>query len=154
MQSQKELADRLQHVLEWCRQAGNKTKSSSSNIPIESKVTKTNYLGCILIWRKLTILCESQVFQFLDTDNRVRVTYVRNAGLTSSVRTRRHLHPEFNIFDRNTDPALDELTELAAVLCGADYAYIGWMDFNRLWFKARFGFKAIEQARPLRRANG
>ena len=42
------------------------------------------------------------------------------------------LHPEFNIFDRNPDPALDELTELAAVLCGADYGYIAWMDFNRL----------------------
>ncbi len=58
-----------------------------------------------------------------------------------------YLHPEFNIFDRNPDPALDELVELAAVLCGADYAYIGWMDFSRLWFKARFGFKAIEQSR-------
>ena len=58
-----------------------------------------------------------------------------------------YLHPEFNIFDRNPDPALDELVELAAVLCGADYAYIGWMDFNRLWFKARFGFKGIEQPR-------
>jgi two-component system sensor histidine kinase VicK len=57
------------------------------------------------------------------------------------------LHPEFNIFDRNPDAALDELVELAAVLCGADYGYIGWMDFNRLWFKARFGFKAIEQPR-------
>lgn len=57
------------------------------------------------------------------------------------------LHPEFNIFDRNPDPALDELVELAAVLCGADYAYIGWMDFNRLWFKSRFGFKGVEQPR-------
>jgi PAS domain S-box-containing protein len=57
------------------------------------------------------------------------------------------LHPEFDIFDRNPDPALDELTELAAVLCGADYAYIGWMDINRLWFKARFGFNAVEQPR-------
>lgn len=57
------------------------------------------------------------------------------------------MHPEFNIFDRNPDPALDELVELAAVLCGADYAYIGWMDFNRLWFKARFGFKGVEQPR-------
>jgi PAS domain S-box-containing protein len=53
--------------------------------------------------------------------------------------------PELNIFDRNPDPALDELTELAAVLCGADYAYIGWMDFNRMWFKARFGFKGTDQ---------
>jgi len=58
-----------------------------------------------------------------------------------------YLHPEFNIFDRNPDPALDELAELAAVLCGADYAYIGWMDFNRLWFKARYGFKGVEQAK-------
>jgi two-component system, OmpR family, sensor histidine kinase VicK len=54
---------------------------------------------------------------------------------------------ELSIFDRNPDPALDELTELAAVLCNADYAYIGWMDFNRLWFKSRFGFKAPEQPR-------
>jgi PAS domain S-box-containing protein len=54
---------------------------------------------------------------------------------------------EFNIFDRNPDPALDELVEFAALLSGANYAYIGWMDFNRLWFKAQFGFKATEQPR-------
>ena len=51
------------------------------------------------------------------------------------------------LFDRNPDPALDELTELAAVLCGADYAYIGWADYGRLWFKSRFGFKAGDQPR-------
>lgn len=54
---------------------------------------------------------------------------------------------EPNFFDRNPDPALDEIVELAAVLCGADYAYIGWMDLNRLWFKARYGFKSVEQTR-------
>ena len=54
---------------------------------------------------------------------------------------------EMSIFDRNSDPALDELVELAAVLCDADDGYIGWMDFNRLWFKARFGFKATDQPR-------
>ena len=57
------------------------------------------------------------------------------------------VRPEIGVFDRNPDPALDELIELAAVLCNADYGYIGWMDFNRLWFKARFGFKATEQPR-------
>ena len=57
------------------------------------------------------------------------------------------LRQEFEIFDRNPDPALDELTELCAVLCNADYAYIGWMDFNRLWFKSQFGFTAQEQPR-------
>ena len=40
--------------------------------------------------------------------------------------------PEFELFDRYPDSALDELTELAAVLLDADYAYIGWMDFDRL----------------------
>ncbi len=54
---------------------------------------------------------------------------------------------EFDIFDRNPDPALDELTELAAVLGGADYAYMGWMDFSRLWFKSRHGFRATDQPR-------
>jgi PAS domain S-box-containing protein len=50
-------------------------------------------------------------------------------------------------FDLNPDPALDELTELSAELSSADYAYMGWMDFNRLWFKSQFGFKAQEQPR-------
>src|SRR5271165_3384674 len=53
----------------------------------------------------------------------------------------------FDIFDRNQDPALDELTGLASVLCGSDYAYTGWMDSKRLWFKSNFGFKAPEQPR-------
>jgi PAS domain S-box-containing protein len=59
------------------------------------------------------------------------------------------LQAELSLFDRNPDPALDELTELAAVLSSADYAYIGWMDYNRMWFKARFGFKAADQSRAV-----
>lgn len=57
------------------------------------------------------------------------------------------LRAESSMFDRNPDPALDELTELAAGLCGAEYAYIGWMDYSRLWFKARYGFQGSEQTR-------
>jgi PAS domain S-box-containing protein len=53
----------------------------------------------------------------------------------------------FDIFDRSPDPALDELVGLAAVLCGADYAYTGWMDSKRLWYKSHFGFAAPEQSR-------
>lgn len=55
----------------------------------------------------------------------------------------------FDLFDRDPDAALDELTSLAAVLCGADYAYTGWMDARRLWFKSQYGFKAPDQARGL-----
>lgn len=57
------------------------------------------------------------------------------------------LHPEYSVFDRNPDPALDELVELTAILCGADFCYIAWADYNRLWFKSRYGFKGIEQSR-------
>jgi PAS domain S-box-containing protein len=49
--------------------------------------------------------------------------------------------------ERNPDPALDELVRLAAVLSGADYAYLGWMDSARLWFKSTYGFSAREQDR-------
>jgi two-component system sensor histidine kinase VicK len=48
--------------------------------------------------------------------------------------------------DLEADPALDELIELAALLCGADYAYLGWVDAGRLWFKSRYGFEATEQS--------
>jgi two-component system, OmpR family, sensor histidine kinase VicK len=55
--------------------------------------------------------------------------------------------PEFDLLDRSPDPALDELTGLAAVLCDADYAYVALVDANRLWFKARHGFQAADQVR-------
>ena len=47
--------------------------------------------------------------------------------------------------DQAPDPAFDELVRLAAVLSGADYVYIGWIDSNRLWFKSTYGFAAREQ---------
>ena len=55
--------------------------------------------------------------------------------------------PEIDVLDRSPDPALDELTGLAAALCGASFAYVGWMDSNRLWFKSQHGFVATEQPR-------
>jgi two-component system sensor histidine kinase VicK len=54
---------------------------------------------------------------------------------------------EYEAFDRSPDPALEELVRLAAVLSGADYAYLGWMDASRLWFKCTYGFLARDQDR-------
>jgi two-component system sensor histidine kinase VicK len=51
------------------------------------------------------------------------------------------------VWDRSPDPALEELVRLAAVLSGADYAYLGWMDSSRLWFKCTYGFMARDQDR-------
>jgi len=55
--------------------------------------------------------------------------------------------PEAAIFDSTPDPALDEIVHLAAVLSGADYAYLSWMDSNWLWFKSTHGFYARKQVR-------
>ncbi|MGH9589022.1 MAG: PAS domain-containing protein, partial [Terracidiphilus sp.] len=57
------------------------------------------------------------------------------------------LRPEPEVSGGEVDPALDELIELAAVLCGADYAYLAWVDANRLWFRSGYGFAATEQPR-------
>jgi len=51
------------------------------------------------------------------------------------------------------DPALDELVELAAALCGADYAYLGRLDESHLWFRSRYGFEAAKQARATTACN-
>jgi two-component system, OmpR family, sensor histidine kinase VicK len=51
---------------------------------------------------------------------------------------------ELDSSERSSDPALDELIEFTAILAGAAYAYIGWLDFNRLFFKSRFGFEATD----------
>ena len=48
-------------------------------------------------------------------------------------------------FDSNPEPALEEVLRLAAVLSGADYAYLGWADSSRLWFKCTYGFLARDQ---------
>lgn len=54
---------------------------------------------------------------------------------------------EPEVIDRAPDPALEELVRLAAVLSGADYAYVSWMDSNRLRFKSTYGFMAHDQNR-------
>jgi two-component system sensor histidine kinase VicK len=50
-------------------------------------------------------------------------------------------------FPAAPDPALEELVRLAAVVSGADYAYIGWMTTTRLHFKVTHGFMAQAQER-------
>jgi len=47
--------------------------------------------------------------------------------------------------DRTPDPSLDELVGLAAALSRADFAYLGWMDGDRLRFKSTHGFAANNQ---------
>jgi two-component system, OmpR family, sensor histidine kinase VicK len=56
---------------------------------------------------------------------------------------------EYEILDSLPDPAMNDLVQFAAEITGAPYAYLGFVDSHRLWFKARTGFSAIEMPRPL-----
>ncbi|HZZ38770.1 MAG TPA: PAS domain S-box protein [Acidobacteriaceae bacterium] len=51
---------------------------------------------------------------------------------------------EYDILDTPPDPALDEIVRVAAEVTGAPYAYLGFLDANRLWLKSRFGFQAAD----------
>ena len=49
--------------------------------------------------------------------------------------------------ESGTDAALEELVRLAAVISGADYVYLGWLDTEKLWFKSTYGFAGREMDR-------
>ena len=56
---------------------------------------------------------------------------------------------QYEILDTLPDPALDEITRLAAAYTRAPYAYISFIDANRVWFKSRIGFLSRQQPRAI-----
>lgn len=68
-----------------------------------------------------------------------------DAGATGSVvpppvdDTRLRVLAEFGILDSPAEQDFDDLTELAARLCGTAAALVSLLDADRLWFKSRWG---------------
>ncbi len=54
---------------------------------------------------------------------------------------------QYEILDTLPDPALDEITRLAANFCRAPFAYISFIDGSRIWYKSRIGFLSRQQPR-------
>jgi PAS domain S-box-containing protein len=54
---------------------------------------------------------------------------------------------QYEILDTPPHPALDEITSLAARIFHVPFAYIGFLDANRLWFKSIAGFSMSEMPR-------
>ncbi|MFP5230061.1 MAG: PAS domain S-box protein [Acidobacteriota bacterium] len=69
--------------------------------------------------------------------------YLATSAQWSEADRLKSLH-EYEILDTPADPAFDEIVRVAAQVTGAPYAYLGFLDSNRLWFKSRFGFQGIE----------
>src|SRR5580700_10010837 len=55
---------------------------------------------------------------------------------------------QYEILDTLPDPAFDEIARMAASISEAPYAFIGFLDWSRVWFKSTIGFAA----RQIRRA--
>ena len=47
----------------------------------------------------------------------------------------------YEILDTPPEPAFDDLTSLAAYVCGAPIALVSLADEDRLWFKSRVGLR-------------
>ena len=55
----------------------------------------------------------------------------------------------YGILDSEPEAIFDELTELAAAICGAPIALISLVDGTRQWFKSHVGVDATETARSI-----
>jgi len=53
----------------------------------------------------------------------------------------------YGVLDTAADADFDLLAEIAAQLCGAPYAFISFVDADRVWYKASFGKKATQTPR-------
>jgi two-component system sensor histidine kinase/response regulator len=54
---------------------------------------------------------------------------------------------QYAVLDTPPEAALDDITAMAAQICGTPFAVIALADQHRQWFKARFGLEATEIAR-------
>lgn len=56
---------------------------------------------------------------------------------------------QFEILDTDAEEAFDDLTRLAAFICGVPIAVISLIDSDRQWFKSRVGLSAEETSRDV-----
>ena len=56
---------------------------------------------------------------------------------------------QYQVLDTDSEDAFDDLTRLAAYVCGTPTALISLIDANRQWFKARVGLSARETPRDV-----
>lgn len=69
------------------------------------------------------------------------------SDLSHKEQARLHALKRYQILDTPREPAFDDLTALAATICGVPIAFISFVDVHRLWFKSMIGIELSEANR-------
>lgn len=69
------------------------------------------------------------------------------SDLSQREHARLHALKRYHVLDTPREPAFDDLTALAAIICGVPIAFISFVDAHRLWLKSMIGIELSEASR-------
>ena len=74
---------------------------------------------------------------------------MKKAPISLNKATRLNLLQQYQILDTPAEPEFDDLTRLAAQICGTPIALVSIADDTRHWFKSRYGWPSMEVSREI-----
>jgi GAF domain-containing protein len=73
--------------------------------------------------------------------------HLMNAPLPSNETQRLRALADYHVLDTAPEQAFDDLTRLAAQICGSDISLVSLVDHDRQWFKSKFGLHVSQTPR-------